>query len=114
MLLICQEFSRFILGFFDKKTVYRQYFSEISVADLDAICKGDRSQAVPTIVQDIIDRGKSDGWYIDNFRLCVHPNVPDETDNHGWLNFDPVFYVENILNPAVTHVISKEKYGIVD
>jgi aryl-phospho-beta-D-glucosidase BglC (GH1 family) len=40
--------------------------------------------------------------------------VSDETGNHGWLHYDPDFYFNNIIDPAVQHVISKGMYAIID
>lgn len=86
----------------------------VALADLDAIYKGDRSQSVRTTVFDIIDRGCTDGWSIDVFRLTVHPEFTDETGFHGWLHYTPQDYFDRILDPAVRHAISRGKYVIID
>ncbi|MBN2440176.1 MAG: cellulase family glycosylhydrolase [Spirochaetales bacterium] len=86
----------------------------VAFADIDAIYKGDRSQSVYTTINDIIDRACSGGWNIDVFRLTVHPRVDDETGNHGWLNYTPDDFFNNILDPAVQYSIQKGKYVIVD
>jgi hypothetical protein len=86
----------------------------VALADLDAIYKGDRNQAVTTTLFDIIDRGCAEGWYIDVFRLTVHPEVRDETGSHGWLHYDPSQYFTRILDPAVRYAIKKGKYVIID
>ena len=86
----------------------------VALADLDAIYKGDRSQNVPTTAQSIVDIGTSNGWNIDAFRLCIHPEVNDETGSHGWLHYSADDYYNNILNPVVQHIIGKGKYAIID
>ena len=86
----------------------------VALADLDAIYKGDRSQAVHTTVFDIIDKGCAEGWNVDVFRLTVHPEVNDETGSHGWLHDAPDDYFARILDPAVRYVISRGKYVIID
>jgi endoglucanase len=85
-----------------------------ALADLDAISKGDRNQGARTTVFDIMDIGCGEGWYIDAFRLTVHPQVNDETGSHGWLHYDPNDYFTRILDPAVAYAIAKGKYVIVD
>jgi hypothetical protein len=86
----------------------------VALADLDAIYKGDRNQNVPTTAMSIIDIGCSSGWSVDVFRLTVHPEVSDETGSHGWLHYSADDYFNNILNPAVSYIISKGKYAIID
>ncbi len=86
----------------------------VALADLDAIFKGDRNQSVRTTVFDIIDKGCAEGWYVDVFRLTVHPEVSDETGSHGWLHYVPDEYFTRILDPAVQYVIAKGKYAVID
>jgi hypothetical protein len=86
----------------------------VALADLDAIAHGDRSQARPTTVEDIMDLGSSAGWNVDVFRLTVHPEVTDETGRHGWLHYQPAEYVSRILDPAIRHAAALGEYVIVD
>ncbi len=86
----------------------------VALADLDAIHKGDRSQKVPTTAFTIMDKALEEGWYVDVFRLTVHPEVGDETGIHGWLHYDPEEYFTTILDPVVQYALSKGKYVIID
>lgn len=86
----------------------------VALADIDAIYKGHRDQSRPTQISDIIDIGCSNGWDVDVFRLTIHPHVCDETGCHGWINYTPDSFFNNILDPAVQYVISKGKYVIID
>ncbi|MBN2531646.1 MAG: cellulase family glycosylhydrolase [Spirochaetales bacterium] len=86
----------------------------VALADLDAIYKGDRNQGVTTTIFDIIDIACSSGWNVDVLRLCVHPEVNDETGSHGWLHYSADNYFNNILDPAVQYCIQNGKYVIID
>lgn len=86
----------------------------VALADLDAIFKGDRNQTAPTTARDIIDKACGEGWFVDVFRLTVHPEVKDETGSHGWLHYDPQAYFTKILDPVVAHAAEKGKYVIID
>jgi hypothetical protein len=86
----------------------------VAFTDLDAIYKGDRNQNVTTTIFTIIDLACSSGWNIDVFRLCVHPQVNDETGSHGWLHYSADDYFNNILDPAVQYSVQKGKYVIID
>jgi hypothetical protein len=86
----------------------------VATGDLDAIYKGDRSKLIQTTILDIIDYAEQRMGNVYAIRLCIHPEVNDETGNHGWLHYDPDFYFENIIDPAVQHVISKGMYAIID
>jgi hypothetical protein len=89
----------------------------VSIGDLDAIYKGDRktdsTQAVPITVEDIIDKGSD--WNINAWRLPVHADVNDETGHHGWnVRNNPQWFFDNIIEPAVSKVISVGDYAIID
>ena len=47
-------------------------------------------------------------------RLTVHPLVNDEVGQHGWTLVDPVFFINNIIQPAVNTVIESGRYAIID
>jgi endoglucanase len=86
----------------------------VATGDLDAIYKGDRSHLIETTIMDIINYADERLGNVYVIRLDIHPEVNDETGNHGWLHYDPDFYFENILDPAVQHTISKGMYAIID
>ena len=86
----------------------------VATGDLDAIYKGDRSHMIETTIFDIINYADERLGNVDVIRLDIHPEVNDETGNHGWLHYDPDWYFENIIDPAVGHVISKGMYAIID
>jgi len=88
-----------------------------SIGDIHAIYKGDRktdsTQNNAISVDDILDKGAN--WNIDIWRLPIHADVNDETGHHGWnVVNNPQWFFDNIIDPAVSKVISMGKYAIVD
>jgi hypothetical protein len=86
----------------------------VATGDLDAIYKGDRSHLIETTIFDIIDYAEQKLGNVYVIRLDIHPEVNDETGNHGWLHYEPQWYFDTIIDPAVQHCISKGMYAIID
>lgn len=93
----------------------------VATTDLHAIYKGlyvPGMQGGSPGVQNITDHiGMIEDplWANANImRLTVHPFVDDEVGQHGWDLVEPDFYLDNVLQPAVSAVVEAGRYAVID
>ena len=103
----------------------------VNTPDLHSIYKGHREEqksesfdpngAYTQAIYNYLERLASPTWEnVEIMRLCIHPQVCDETcskggGEHGWLVYnDPDGYFNNILDPAVQYIKNIGKYVMIN